>query len=63
MNVPDLEKMWSAFADIPTNSDDEIEVDFHRWEKGTYRFVPIKIGMALVDEKLPNGTAIDLNLI
>jgi len=48
MNVPDLEKMWSAFADIPINLDDEIESDFYWWEKGTYRFVPIKIGMALV---------------
>ena len=41
MTIAVLKKMWSVFADIPTNSDDEIEVDFYWWEKGTYRFVPI----------------------
>jgi len=48
MKISDLEKIWSAFAHVPTNLDDKIEEDFYWWEKGTYRFVPIKIGMALV---------------
>tara|TARA_R110000868_G_scaffold397877_1_gene670797 strand:+ start:324 stop:428 length:105 start_codon:yes stop_codon:yes gene_type:complete len=30
--------MWSAFADMPINLDDEIESDFYWWEMGTYRF-------------------------
>jgi hypothetical protein len=38
MTIAELEKMWEEFGDIPTNSDDEIEVDFYGWEKGTYRF-------------------------
>jgi hypothetical protein len=38
MEIDELEKIWSAFGNIPTNSDDEIEVDFYCWEKGTYRF-------------------------
>ena len=38
MIITELKKMWSAFGDIPINSDDEIEVDFYWWEKGTYRF-------------------------
>mgnify|MGYP003675118213 CR=1 FL=1 len=29
MNIPGLEKMWSAFADIPANLEEEIEVDFY----------------------------------
>jgi len=53
MNVPYLEKMWSAFADIPINLDDEIESDFCWWEKGTYRFDI----WHWFDEKLPNGIA------
>jgi len=59
MNVHDLEKMWSAFADIPTNSDDEIEVDFYWWEKGTLRFDI----WHWFDEKLTNGLAMDFNSI
>lgn len=38
MTITELEKMWSVFAGIHTNSDNEIEVDFYWWEKGTYRF-------------------------
>jgi hypothetical protein len=63
MTISELEKMWSAFGDIPTNSDDEIEVDFYWWEKGTYRFVPILSGWHWFDEKLPNGLAVDFNLV
>lgn len=33
MEVTELEKMWEEFGDIPTNSDDEIEVEFYWWEK------------------------------
>lgn len=40
MNVPDLEKMWFALADILVNLEEEIEVDFYWWEKVMYRFVP-----------------------
>ena len=36
MTINELEKMWEEFGDIPTNSVDEIEVDFYYWEKGTY---------------------------
>lgn len=28
MEIAELEKMWDEFTDIPTNLDDEIEVDF-----------------------------------
>lgn len=58
MTITELEKMWSAFGDIPTNSDDEIEVDFYWWEKRTYRFDI----WHWFDEKLPNGLAVDFNL-
>lgn len=33
-----LEKMWEDFADIPINENDEIELDFHQFKKGTNRF-------------------------
>jgi hypothetical protein len=39
MNIPELEKMWFALADIPINLDDEIESDFYWWAKGTYRLI------------------------
>lgn len=58
MNVLELEKMWSAFADISINLDDEIEVDFYYWEKGTSRFDV----WHWFDEKLPNGLVIDLKI-
>ena len=51
MEIAELEKMWEEFGDIPTNFDDEIEVDFYYWEKGTYRFDI----WHWFDEKLPNG--------
>lgn len=53
MEIADLENMWEEFADIPTNLDDEIELDFHWWEKGTYRFDI----WHWFDEKLPKGIA------
>lgn len=53
MNVFELEKMWSAFADILINLEDEIEVDFYYWKKGTSRFNI----WHWFDEKLPNGIA------
>jgi hypothetical protein len=59
MTITELKKMWSALGDIPTNSDDEIEVDFYCWEKGTYRFDIWR----WFDEKLPNGLAADFNLV
>lgn len=59
MTIQELEKMWLAFGDIPTNSDDEIEVDFFCWEKGTYRFDIWQ----WFDEKLQNGLAVDFNLV
>ena len=37
----------------------EIEVDFYWWEKGTYRFDI----WHWFDENLPNGLAVDFNLI
>lgn len=51
--------MWEEFGDIPTNSNEEIEVDFYYWEKGTYHF---EIWHRL-DEKLPNGLAVDFYLV
>ena len=59
MTITELEKMWSAFEDIPTNSDDEIEVDFLCWEKGTNHFDI----WHWFDEKLPNGLALDFYLL
>ena len=59
MNIPELEKMWSAFADIPINLDDEIESDFYWWEKGTYRFDI----WHWFDKNLPNGIVKDFNMI
>lgn len=53
MTITELEKMWSAFSDVPINNDDEIEVDFYWWEKGTYCFHI----WHWFDEKLPNGIA------
>jgi hypothetical protein len=53
MTTAELKKMWEEFADIPINSDDEIELDFHWWEVGTYRFEI----WHWFDEKLPNGIA------
>ena len=53
MTITDLKEMWEEFGYIPTNSDDEIEVDFHCWEKGTYRFDI----WHWFDEKLTNGIA------
>ena len=40
MTITELEKIWSEFGYIPTNSDDkiEVEVEFYWWEKRTYRF-------------------------
>jgi hypothetical protein len=59
MTITELKKMWEEFEDIPTNSDDEIEVNFNCWEKGTYRFDI----WHWFDEKLPNGLAVDFNLV
>lgn len=59
MSIAELKKMWSAFADIPANSDDEIEIDFCWWQKGTYR---LDI-WHWFDEKLPKGLAMDINLV
>ena len=59
MTITELEKMWSAFTDIPTNSDDEIEVDFYWWKIGTYRFDI----WHWFDEKLPDGLGADFNLV
>lgn len=58
MEIAELEKMWEEFGDIPTNSDDEIEVDFYYWKKGTYRFDI----WHWFDEKLPNGLVADFNI-
>lgn len=59
MKVTELKKMWLAFLDIPINIDDEIEVDFYCWEKGTYRFDI----WHWFDENLPNGRVKDFNMI
>lgn len=53
MTIAELDKMWEEFGDIPTNSDDEIEVEFYWWEKGTNRFDI----WHWFDEKLPIGIA------
>lgn len=53
MTIAELEKMWEEFGDIPTNSDDEIEVDFYGCENGTYRFDI----WHWFDEKFTNGIA------
>ncbi len=59
MTLVELKKMWKEFADTPINFDDEIEEDFYLWEKGSYRFNI----WHWFDEKLPNGIAIDFNLV
>jgi hypothetical protein len=59
MTIQELEILWSAFADIRINSDDEIELDFYWWEKGAYRFDI----WHWFDEKLPKGLAMDFNLV
>jgi hypothetical protein len=51
MKIVDLEKLWDEFSNIPINIEDEIEVDFYCWEKGTYRFDI----WHWFDEKLSNG--------
>lgn len=53
MTIDELKKMRKKFGDIPTNSDDEIELDFYCWKKGTYRFEI----WHWFDVKLPNGIA------
>jgi len=53
MTIQELEKMWEEFADIPINREDEIELDFYCWEKGTDRFEI----WHWFDEKLPYGIA------
>lgn len=35
---PDLEQLWDAFGDTPTNDLDEIEEPFLDFPAGTYRF-------------------------
>ena len=59
MTLVELKRMWEEFADTPINFNDEIEVDFYLWKKGTYRFNI----WHWFDEKLPNGLAIDFNLV
>lgn len=59
MIIQKLEKMWERFGDIPTNLDDEIEIDFYWWKKGTYRFDI----WHWFDEELPNGLVVDFNLV
>jgi hypothetical protein len=59
MTIVELKKMWGEFGDIPINSADKIEVEFYWWENGTCRFDI----WHWFDEKLPNGIAIDSNLI
>ncbi|MEZ4969418.1 MAG: hypothetical protein R2814_07125 [Flavobacteriaceae bacterium] len=59
MALHELEKMWEELGDIPINSDDEIEVNFYLWKKGTYRFDI----WHWFDEKLPNGIVKDFNMI
>ncbi len=51
MKITELKKMWSEFGDIPVNDNDEIELDFYYWEKGTDRFDIWQ----WFDELLPNG--------
>ena len=51
MKITELKKMWSEFGDIPVNDNDEIELDFDYWEKGTDRFDIWQ----WFDELLPNG--------
>jgi hypothetical protein len=48
-----LEIIWEEFGDVPINNDDEIELDFYFWKKGTYRFEI----WHWFDEKLPTGVA------
>ena len=52
-SVEQLELLWDEFSNIPINLEDEIELDFYCWKKGTYRFEI----WHWFDEKLPNGIA------
>jgi len=29
-----IEKLWKKFGDVPINENDEIDINFHIWEKG-----------------------------
>lgn len=58
MKVEDLKRLWKKFTDVPINNNDEIEEDFHFWEKGTCRFDI----WHWFDEKLPNGLVVDFNI-
>ncbi|MBK8805172.1 MAG: hypothetical protein IPO21_00420 [Bacteroidales bacterium] len=58
MIVCELEKMWDEFSSVPINNDDEIELNFYCWEKGTSRFHI----WHWFDEKLINGLVIDFHI-
>lgn len=58
MTTAELEKLWEEYENIPSNSEDEIEVAFYWWKKGTYRFDI----WHWFDEKLPNGLVADFNI-
>ncbi len=38
IQYPPVREMWEEFRNVPINNDDEIEVDFYFFEKGTDRF-------------------------
>jgi hypothetical protein len=59
MTIQELEKIWEEFADIPINREDEIELDFYSWEKGTCRFEI----WHWFDKKLPSGLVKNFNLV
>jgi hypothetical protein len=56
--LEELEKLWEDFSNVPINNNDEIEEDFHLWEKGECRFEI----WHWFDELLPNGLVKDFNL-
>lgn len=58
MTIDKLRTMWKELSNVPINSDDEIELNFYWWEKGTYRFEI----WHWFDEKMPNGLVVDFNI-
>lgn len=38
MDQEELKKLWQELGDVPVNEEDEIEIEWHGWEKGTPKF-------------------------
>jgi len=54
-----LKDIWNKFRDIPVNENDEIDIDFYIWKKGTDKFLI----WHWFDERCPNNLHDDLMFI